>query len=90
MATIETSIFDTLIVITFRNEAISTIGSIVCVDRDTLADQLQHIEESDHLTLICVANAAVAREAGARSQFPVHDLHSQESPRIAPTLVRNC
>ena len=59
--TIETSIFDTLIVVTFENTAINTIASIVCADRHVLAEKLAHIEESDHLTLICATNAAVAR-----------------------------
>jgi predicted regulator of amino acid metabolism with ACT domain len=90
MATIETSIFDTLIVVTFENTAINTIDSIICVDRDVLAEQLEYIEEQDHLTLICVANAAVARVAGAAPSFPVHELHALASPQLAPTTVKNC
>jgi len=90
MATIETSIFDTLIVITFENTAINTISSIVCVDRDVLAEQLEYIEEQDHLTLISATNAAVARVAGSRSSFPVHELHSLESTQIAPAPAKNC
>ena len=61
MSTIETSIYDTLIVITFENTAINTISSIVCVDRDVLAEKVAYINGQDHLNLICVANAAIAR-----------------------------
>jgi len=88
--TIETSIFDTLIAITFRNEATGQIDTIICIDRDVLADQLARIEEADHLTLICVANAAVARVAGAAPSFPVHELHALASPQLAPATVKNC
>ena len=61
MATIETSIFDTLIVITFENTAINTIASIICTDRYVLAEQLEHIESQDHLNLISATDAAIAR-----------------------------
>ena len=61
MATIETSIFDTLIVITFENTAINTIASIICADRYVLAEQLEHIESQDHLNLISATDAAIAR-----------------------------
>ena len=61
MATIETSVFDTLITITFRNTAINEIGTTVCVNREVMAATLARIESSDHLKLICVTDAVVAR-----------------------------
>jgi|TARA_R100000149_G_scaffold31449_1_gene12112 hypothetical protein len=59
--TIETSIFDSLIAVTFENTATGQIDTIICADRHILAEQLSHIEESDHLTLICATDAAIAR-----------------------------
>ena len=61
MATIETSVFDTLITITFRNTAIGEIGTTVCVNREVMAATLARIDSSDHLSLICVTDAVVAR-----------------------------
>ena len=61
MATIETSVFDTLITITFRNTAIGEIGTTVCANREVMAATLARIESSDHLRLICVTDAVVAR-----------------------------
>ena len=61
MTTIETSIFDSLIAVTFKNESTGEIDTIICSDRDVLADQLEYIFEQEHLTLIVATDAVVAR-----------------------------
>ena len=61
MATIETSVFDTLITVTFENKSTGEVDTIVCADQEVLADQLQHIFDEPHLTLIVATDAVIAR-----------------------------